>query len=347
MRRALILLPIFALPGLFLFACPGRQQLVIKSDAGAVPVDASAPHYEVPANCDFGGQGSQAFGQDCGCVEDCAVQPALCTHNPQQNLTGPDYCTQECADDGDCPESFGCLSQYSLFGMTPFCQRCASETPHALGIDDPCICDSDCGQYDDNGRQLDMACISGRCAISPCSLRGARACPENFTCEGQPPLSQSHCVLCINLEPAQENSQCACAYDCQAGLKCEGGVCRRPCSSDASCGENQECRQQASGGGLCTDVSSRCSGDGSLGIGAMCNCNADCSAEAPDCVTLQISSFPVSMCTIRPCNLMASEACPSGQLGAFQCCMVPLVMPETCVPGALASVISSYGLCSQ
>lgn len=331
---------------LAIVGCPGRQQVIPNPDASTEVIDAAGPIYEVPASCNFGGQGSQAFGQDCGCVEDCATPQDQCTRNPQHDLSSSDYCTHGCASDPDCPDGFGCLDSFSLFGLEPFCQRCASPTPHALGIDDPCICDNDCGQFDDDGRLLDMACISGRCAISPCSDRGDNACPEFFTCEGQPPLSASHCVLCINLQPAGENAACACAYDCEAGLSCINGTCRRPCSSDASCSETQECRQQASGGGLCTDISDRCTGTGELAMGSLCNCNADCSDAAPDCVTLQINSFPVSMCTQRPCDIRSSEACAGATQGAFRCCMVPLVMPETCIPSALASVVASYGFCS-
>lgn len=335
-------------PALFLFVggCPDEPQERDGGPADAWVADAAeifdtAP----PASCEFGGSYSQAFGDPCGCEEDCIPSASRCSRNPLQDLTGPDYCTKLCLSSASCPEGFGCLTQLLLLGQEPFCQRCASPVRQALGLNESCICDEDCGSTTVDDRDRDLRCIQEICAISPCSDSTARRCPDGYTCE-EFPMGDKACVECINAEPAPEWQSCACGVDCQEPLTCTSGTCRQACELDSDCGEGRECRQQLAGGGLCRDLSDRCTHSSDLGIGDPCVCNADCGELAPICLTLEIAGYPVSLCTVRPCDTGASNTCPQGRWDSFRCCEAATMMPATCVPQTLAGTLGALATCS-
>ncbi|MEL6182566.1 MAG: hypothetical protein AAFS10_26655, partial [Myxococcota bacterium] len=106
-------------------------------------------------------------------------------------------------------------------------------------------------------------------------------------------------------------------------------------------------RFNPAGGGTCREPAQECEPGANLEIGQLCTCNAECSADAPDCLGLNVAGFEASACTLRPCDITAADACPSGGNGVvYRCCDVPFLVAATCVPQALATSVESFARCS-
>lgn len=325
-------------------SCPAEHSTV-DSGRDATTPDAGSPERTIPPECQFEGLALQQLGEGCGCIEDCHGSLDRCERNIVAEPMSAPYCTTGCRSDRDCSAGYGCFEGVPLLGQEPFCQRCVSSVPATASLGERCICSADCQPAAVDGHLRDTDCVAGVCAISPCSDRGDLRCPLGSSCE-QRAAGVSLCVECLNRSPAGQGTACSCAVDCQPELECIAGTCRRRCADDLECDQGQECREQALGGGLCTAVSEQCTALNDHAIGERCACNADCAEAAPSCVTLELGPFPATMCTLRPCDPFDEDPCPEGAGGVFRCCLIPTLLPATCVPPAMANLISSYALCS-
>lgn len=313
------------------------------ADAGPVDGDAGADDAALPRCTDAG---TQSQGEDCVCAGDCDPSAPRCLRNFAIEPTGTSYCTTSCAVPSDCDPGYECLTQLAGAGATPFCHRCATNQPGTLQLGDECICDADCGTTQVGNITRNLSCIDRQCTVSVCTAVGPSRCPTGWACDMT--SAPSHCVQCSNPAPAPRGSSCGCPTDCQAGLTCAAGVCQQPCTSGTDCANGEECREELEGAAYCRAVPASCTGSLDVEIGGVCQCNADCDSTAPSCISLSAAgSTTAGLCTLRPCDVQSSPACPAGSgQAAYRCCRVPLLFPATCVPEVLASQIETVGTCS-
>ncbi len=330
---------------LLVAGCPDEPAVADAGLKDAAALDKGSPDRDVPAECNYGALGEQQLGEGCGCLEDCAAPAELCQRDLAGDPLGEPFCTIGCRNDRGCPENFGCTDP-GLLGGESFCRRCAAAEPGTLPLGERCLCDSDCARAPVDLRLRPSACIDDACRISPCEDSGAWTCPQGQSCERRG-LDGSACIPCLQRHPAGQFADCSCLADCQFGLQCIGGSCRKPCNDAEDCAAGQECREQALGGGLCAELDESCEGLGDHLMGDTCACNADCSEEAPTCLTLELGFFPLTMCSLRPCDPLSSTPCPEGSGGVARCCLIPTVLPATCLPPNLAGVVSNVALCSE
>jgi hypothetical protein len=287
--------------------------------------------------CQFGGAGTQAPGEACGCGADCQGEEPVCARR-LDDLLGDGYCSQACAPDGSCPDGLECLE----LGPVSFCQACAGGEP--AGLDEPCVCDSDCGSIAVGGQRRGMSCVGGRCAVTNCVPTTAIGCPDGQFCElsGLEPV----CITCLRDTPGSQGDACACQRDCGRDFECAGGECRRQCETSADCAEGRECRVPPLGPSTCVDPAPTCTQTATGTLGAPCTCNADCAPESPVCLSTELlGDFTAGFCTQRPCDISDPEACTSEGPIAFSCCRVPVVFPATCIPGAAAEQLGDVLTC--
>ena len=277
------------------------------------------------------GSNSADLGDPCGCQADCADSNPLCLPQGDER-----YCTTECETIDACPDGFECAAWLLDLGMPSYCVQCAA-TPGVAEIGDACACDSDCGSYG----AKPLSCLDRTCTITPCMPVGPNKCPSGYACETG--NGSSRCVECIQPSPSPAGSSCGCKDDCQSGLVCDDGTCAVSCDADDACPSGQECREGIDGQGVCKTVSPTCKGTQDGGPGSPCTCNADCSDEAPICLTESVAGFDTGFCVTRPCS--TTEACSPGVGGAYQCCQIPLVLSATCIPAAMASQIDAMAIC--
>jgi hypothetical protein len=277
------------------------------------------------------GTQSADLGDPCGCQADCADSNPLCLPQGDER-----YCTTECKTIDACPDGFECAARLLDLGMPSYCVQCAA-TPGVAEIGNACACDSDCGSYGTRP----LSCLDRTCTLSPCMPVGPNSCPDGYACETG--NGSSRCVQCVQPSPAPAGSSCGCKDDCQSGLVCADGACAVSCDTDDACPPGQECREGIDGQGACTPVSTTCTGTQDGSPGSPCTCNADCSDEAPVCLTESVAGFDTGFCVTRPCS--TSESCAPGVGGAYRCCTIPLVLSATCIPAAMASQIDAMAVC--
>lgn len=99
------------------------------------------------------------------CQADTQCQSGLCVF--WQDDVNYQFCSMECASDGECPAGMSCQD------VTPFGSVCyLDEAPEGV-LGDDCDEDIECGSY---------VCSSGECTIT-CDLSQGRRCPADFECE--------------------------------------------------------------------------------------------------------------------------------------------------------------------
>lgn len=321
----------------------------IEADAGVLDasIDASSGTPDASADaggssnplCLFGGFMTQGQGQECGCGEDCRPSAPRCARNLVVDLTGPSYCTTGCTDSPMCEPGFACFDNFGI--GEPFCQRCETNVPGSIDIDESCICDEDCGTAQVGGSDRDLTCRNSLCSVVGCIPFTVLGCPDGYFCElqGIEPI----CQRCQNQAPAAENGSCGCQTDCESGLVCREGACRRPCQTDQDCGPNTVCNNELIGESLCAPSPPGCTQTRTSSIGEVCVCNSDCAPSAPTCTRLTFTgSASVGICTVRPCDRADPMACPGT---GFSCCEVPLILAPTCLDSRLTDPLGAILTC--
>jgi hypothetical protein len=308
-------------------------------DAGDA-VDAGDPAEDAMTGNPFAclvGDMSRTDGEVCGCAEDCSN--TLCARRLTDPL-GFGYCTGACGEGNACPSGFSCVEELELIGLEPFCAQCTSPTGGDVPVGGACTCVEDCVEG--------ATCAEGTCAAECFPI--VDPCEGNAQCvlEGTTFL----CVDCLEETPrtVPVGGDCGCPNDCVSGLSCEDGTCLRPCEEDADCDEGEECRLRVGAASFCRPTDPEvCDDTLAAPIGGLCNCNAECGAEAPDCVTIELPGLPdTGLCTVRPCDRGAATPCPTDALGnAWRCCEQLFVLPATCVPPGVAAAIEGAVTCSE
>lgn len=173
---------------------------------------------------------------------------------------------------------------------TSACNRGSS----ALDPGSECNCSSDCRGNDTN---------PGICVFGVCMQEASSACSE--------PASQAECPHGSKCWGMAGTTYHLCFPDCDtyscAGVCDDSGTCT-VATSDTSCD------------GTCSPLCVNSSGNEDWGtgpatdgsVGSMCETDADCSADAPDCINDYpglINPMVGGYCTVRNCG---QDDCPSG-----------------------------------